>query len=147
LRLEARGREIVFEEAGPRRMVARLPEPGLLVDAVRSLLGYDPDAYLEAITATDMPEEGVVELSYLFWSPRLGSVVSLKTRVPRDRPEVDSLAGLLPAAVPYEMEAYDLAGVVFRGNPRLREGFLKPEDMRGVFPLRKDSGARGAGGR
>jgi len=48
------------------------------------------------------------------------------------------LALLLPAAVPYEQEVYDLFGVVFKGNESLRLGFLTPPDVAGEHPLRKD---------
>jgi NADH:ubiquinone oxidoreductase subunit C len=49
---------------------------------------------------------------------------------------------IVPGALGGELEAYDLMGVTFEGNNRLRRGFLAPEDMveKGIYPLRKDSG-------
>jgi len=60
----------------------------------------------------------------------------LKTRVPEDAPEVDSLVNWYAAAAFMERECHDMYGIKFRGNADLRpillyEGFVG-------HPLRKD---------
>ena len=64
--------------------------------------------------------------------------VLVKTSIPKDNPEIDSITDILPAASLYEREAHDLLGIKFRGHPNLKR-LLLPEDWpKGVYPLRKD---------
>jgi NADH-quinone oxidoreductase subunit C len=60
----------------------------------------------------------------------------LKTRVPRDEPEIASTAHVWPTAGWHEREAYDMYGIAFVDHPDLRR-LLLPEDWEG-WPLRKD---------
>jgi len=62
--------------------------------------------------------------------------VVLKVRVPRDRPEVQSVMGVWAGADWHERETWDLLGIRFTGRPPLRR-ILLPEDWPG-HPLRKD---------
>ena len=56
--------------------------------------------------------------------------------VPRDVPEIDSIAPLYGGANWHERETYDMFGIIFKGHPRL-ERILLPQDYT-FFPLRKD---------
>ena len=62
--------------------------------------------------------------------------VALKVRVPRDKPEVPTIADVWTGADWHERETYDLMGVIFTGRQDLRR-ILLPEDWPG-HPLRKD---------
>jgi NADH-quinone oxidoreductase subunit C len=62
--------------------------------------------------------------------------VVLRVRVPRDRPDVPSVASIWPGADWHERETYDLLGIRFTGRASLRR-ILLPEDWPG-HPLRKD---------
>lgn len=139
MKLVVKGKTFEAKTLGPRRYLLDIKDASLIRDAVKELTDR-PDlqpVYLQAITGVDEPERGVVELYYLFWCHAIRSTVALRVEVPRENPVITTIADLVPAAAPYEAEVYDLLGVRFEGNKLLREGFLKPEDMKGVYPLRK----------
>jgi NADH-quinone oxidoreductase subunit C len=76
------------------------------------------------------------EVVHHFYSTTHKLRVRLKTRVPADDPNVDSLIALYGAAAFMERECHDMYGIRFRGNADLRpvllyEGFVG-------HPLRKD---------
>lgn len=117
----------------PRRVVVLVPPEKYkeVAEFVAKDLGLE---FLSCITGADKEEymEVVAHIGYSIY-------VLVKTRIPRDNPEVDSLVDVLPAAAFYEREAYDLLGIVFKGNPDIGKKFIIPEDWpEGVFPLRKD---------
>ena len=60
----------------------------------------------------------------------------LMTSVPRQAPDIDSLAEVWPAANWHEREQAELFGVTFVGHPDPRH-LLLPDDWEG-YPLRKD---------
>jgi NADH-quinone oxidoreductase subunit C len=125
--------------------------PGRLREVAR-LLRDHPDLRLDGchlVTGVDQPAEGRIDVVYhlVSWSrppdpayrTRPGkndAWVALKVRVPRDRPEVPSVADVWTGADWHERETYDLVGVVFTGRRDLRR-ILLPEDWPG-HPLRKD---------
>ncbi len=102
------------------------------------------------VTGVDQgPEEGTIDVVYhlVSWSRRPDDAyrrrpekndpwLALVVRVPRDRPEVPSVASVWTGADWHERETYDLVGVVFTGRDDLRR-ILLPEDWPG-HPLRKD---------
>ncbi len=96
-------------------------------------LGFD---FLRCLTGVDRPEAGRIEVVAHLFSYRHRRALTLKTSVPRDTPELDSVAGVWPAADWHERELWDLLGVRLRGHPDLRR-LLLPEDWPG-HPLRKD---------
>ncbi|RLG46280.1 MAG: NADH-quinone oxidoreductase subunit C [Thermoproteota archaeon] len=125
-----------LEEVGPRRYVARV-DAGRVVEVARKMLeATGGGAYLANITAVDWPDRGVIELAYNFWVYG-GYLVSVRVEVPRDAAEVDSITPVYPGALAHELEVHDLMGVRFRGNEMIWEPAFKPEDMKGVYPLRK----------
>ncbi|NTU83780.1 MAG: NADH-quinone oxidoreductase subunit C [Chloroflexales bacterium] len=100
---------------------------------LRDTLGY---AFLSDIAVVDYLTDGVFELVYRFYNVEGGPSLVLKTRVPRDRPEVPSLTPAWPGANFHEREAFDLYGIVFTGHPFLRRIYMWDE-FEG-FPMRKD---------
>jgi NADH-quinone oxidoreductase subunit C len=101
------------------------------------------------VSGVDRPADGVIEVVYHLVSyartpdeayrrreGKNDAWVALKVRVPRDAPEVPSVADIWTGADWHERETWDLVGVVFTGRPDLRR-ILLPEDWPG-HPLRKD---------
>lgn len=66
------------------------------------------------------------------------AVVVLQVRINRQKPEVPSLAQLLPGAMVYERELKDLFGILPVGHPDLRRQAVPEDWPEGVYPLRKD---------
>ena len=99
-------------------------------------LGYD---YLLSISAVDLPKEKRIKLVYHFTkSSDPTDIVAIETYLSRDKPQVDSISDLYPAALFQEREEYEMLGVYFRGHPDLRHLLLPPEWPPGIHPLRKD---------
>ncbi|HMD51714.1 MAG TPA: NADH-quinone oxidoreductase subunit C [Solirubrobacteraceae bacterium] len=62
--------------------------------------------------------------------------ITVRLRVPTDKPVVESVTGEWPTANHQEREVYDMFGVIFSGHPDLRR-ILMPEDYEG-HPQRRD---------
>ena len=92
--------------------------------------------FLAFVTAVDYPERGLLELVYNLRSLTDNKNVILKVELPRENPEISSVAVVWPAAEWHEREIFDLFGVKFSGHPDLRR-ILLPEDWQG-HPLLKD---------
>lgn len=133
--------------AGARHEAARGPTfhvPGAFVPAGRLLevcaaLRDEPPFHLDYcsfVTAVDRPAEGSIEVVYHLFSMAARHELLLKVRVPRDAPQVPSVARLWNGANWHERETYDLFGVNFVGHPDLRR-IMMTEDWAG-HPLRKD---------
>jgi Ni,Fe-hydrogenase III component G len=65
-------------------------------------------------------------------------VVVLQVRISREKPEVPSLATIIPGSIVYEREMMDLFGIIPVGNPDLRRQAVPEDWPEGVYPLRKD---------
>ena len=90
------------------------------------------------ISGTDM--RAAIELLYHFSADAEGAVLSLRVTLPKERPEIDSLAPHLKAAEWVERELREMLGVEFRGHPDPRRLLLADDWPEGVYPLRHDSG-------
>ncbi len=127
------------KDAG-RRYEIRI-EPGDLCAVVRALkeAGYD---HFLGITVTDYPDKKIFELVYMISSiSKNGKLVVIRTSIPRDKPEIDSIHMVYPLAYYQEIEAYEFFGVKFRRHDGLRQ-FILEDNWRGPPPLRKDVDTR-----
>lgn len=122
-----------------RRYIFEVPSDRLR-DVVAGLMKLNLNIYSSTISVVDYINEGVIEINYCLWVIDEKLMVILRVRVPRDSPKVPTIHDIIPGALNGELEAYDLFGVVFEGNDKLRRGFLVPLDLvnQGVFPLRKE---------
>jgi len=126
------------DEVSVRRLVARA-EPKDLKPIFRKLLeDFKEDFYLDFLAVVDYPDEKQIEANYNLWFYSLKTILSVKFRLSRDNPTIDSIIDLVPSAVFHEQEAYDLMGVSFSGNSNLKRGFFVAEEAQGSFPLRKE---------
>jgi len=97
-------------------------------------LGFE---HLSAISVTDWPEEGTFELTYHLWSYSKKILLTVKTKLDRADPIVDSVVSVWREnAQIHERELHELFGVEFEGNEDLTPLFL--EDWDGPPPFRKD---------
>jgi Ni,Fe-hydrogenase III component G len=79
-----------------------------------------------------------VEILYHFTLEDINLLISLRVKLDRARPEIDSLAPSIEAFNWIEREIHELLGVEFRGHPDLRRLLLPEQWPEGVYPLRRD---------
>jgi len=113
-------------------------EPKSLKTIFRKLLeDFREDFYLDFVTAVDYVEDKQFEVNYGIWIYSLKTILTIRFRLPRKSPDIETISDLIPSAVSHEQEAYDLMGINFIGNSSLKRGFLVTEEL-DTFPLRKD---------
>lgn len=86
------------------------------------------------ITSVDYKE--YIEMVYMLYSRRLDKWVTVKCKLDREKPVVESMTQVWPGTEFEEREIFDLIGVEFLHHPDLRR-ILMPEDYT-AYPLRKD---------
>ena len=94
---------------------------------------------LDTITGVDWMAEGQMEVVYDYFHPARALRVVVRTRIPRDKPEIPTIHKVFPGANWHERETHDFFGIRFLGHPNLTP-FLLPEDA-DYHPLRKDFAA------
>lgn len=92
--------------------------------------GYN---YLSFVTAVD--NQKYLSLIYRLASPPGQGGITIRVDLPRNKPQIDSLASLYRGADWLEREVFDLFGVRFKNHPDLRR-ILLPEEWEG-HPLKK----------
>ena len=93
--------------------------------------------HLSAISVTDWLEKGIYEITYHLWSYNDKILVTIKTRINRDKPIIESVSSIWgESAQIHERELHELFGVKFKGNKDLLPLFL--EDWKGPAPFKKD---------
>lgn len=102
------------------------------------LVAAQPNMYhLSTITGIDEGSE--ISLYYHFWQGR--EFTTVRTKVPKSNLSTESIVDVLPVAVLYEAEIYDLLGVNFQGNPLMGKKLLLPDNYPAGIPppLRKEA--------
>jgi NADH:ubiquinone oxidoreductase 27 kD subunit len=130
-----------------RRGYVELNDPSILLKLGEFLKEKGLD-HLKSITGIDYPDQKKLAIVYhlsSYENPDLASLILIvKTYVPYEAPEIDSVYSIWPSSWTFERETYEMLGITFRGHPDLRLMFL-PEDFEGVFPLRKSFKVRQEG--
>ena len=94
----------------------------------------DLDARYIIVTGLDTPKG--IELVYHFAFDRQDKVASIRTIIAHEKPEIESITGIIKGASWIEREIREILGVTFLNHPDPRP-FLMAEDWpEGVFPLR-----------
>jgi NADH-quinone oxidoreductase subunit C len=105
-------------------------------------IGYD---HLALISCVDWIKDKKFEIVYILNSyteekENEGLHVLVKIKVPRDKPETDTIIDIFENAEPYERELHELFGIFFKGHPRLIQMFLERDYE--IPPFRKDFDTR-----
>ena len=106
------------------------------IQDVAKILFIDLQARLQTASAIDAPKQ--IELLYHWAFDSAGLVVSVRTYVNREQPEIASITQICPAAEWIEREMRELMGIVFVGHPDPRHLLLQEDWPEGRFPLRRD---------
>jgi len=88
------------------------------------------------VSAVDWLDENEFEVYFLVHHLRHNVYAKVATRIPRNKPEISSLADVWLTCEMHEREMWELFGIEFLGNSMLKPLFL--EDWTGKPPLRKD---------
>jgi Ni,Fe-hydrogenase III component G len=114
-----------------RFWVALKPEE--LIPAVNTLREMFSMIQLAVIVGEDVRDAFLG--NYIFTGEK---VIILQVRMDHDKPEVPSLAAIIPGAMVYERELKDMFGIIPVGHPDLRRQAVPEDWPEGVYPLRKD---------
>jgi len=110
-------------------------------DRVKEVCQYLKDKldfdHLSSETAVDYIKDNEIEIVYHIASYNHPVLTTLKARLPRDNPEIQSIIPVYWNANWYEREVHEFFGVNYIDHPDLRPLVLFP-GMLGDMPLRKD---------
>jgi len=125
---------LTFAEGGEWLNVEMTPEQwnesALKLESEPNLL-FD---YLFCLTCVDYKTH--LTMVYHMSSIKYRHNLVVKVKLDREKPEINTVAGIWRTAEFHEREVYELFGVNFIGHPDLRKLIL-PDDWVG-YPLRKD---------
>lgn len=91
--------------------------------------------YLFCVTCVDFKTH--LTMVYHLTSTTYRHTVVIKSKLNRDKPEIESVSHIWRTAEFHEREAYELFGVIFLNHPDLRLLIL-PDGWEGRHPMRKD---------
>ncbi|MBN1353429.1 MAG: NADH-quinone oxidoreductase subunit C [Candidatus Omnitrophica bacterium] len=79
-----------------------------------------------------------MEIIYHFIFEEINLLISLRVKLEKSKPEIDSLAPVFEGANWIEREIHEMLGINFKGHPDLRKLLLPDNWPEGVYPLRCD---------
>ncbi len=126
---------LAIENPRLHRIYATVPREKI-VDAVKALHKEFDTRYICVIAARDAGD--AIELVYPFALEKEERLIVLKTMVPKNDLVIDTISEVIPGAVLYEREAFEMLGVNFRGHPQMEILFLPETWGDKGNPLRKD---------
>lgn len=89
-------------------------------------------------TASGVDARSHIEILYHFTFDDIDLVISLRVKLAKSKPEIDSLTPTFEAANWIEREISEMLGINFKGHPDLRRLLLSEDWPEGVYPLRAD---------
>ncbi len=116
-----------------------------VVITILSSLKNDGFDHLALISCVDRIKDNEIELVYIltaYTENREKGIMNIlvKTKIARDKAEIQTVLNLFENAEPYERELHELFGVHFDGHPRLTPLLLEREYE--IPPFRKDFDTR-----
>ena len=145
--LESTFKDVAVGEPEAGRISVLAPK-----DSIPVVLGYLKENgldHLALLSCVDWQQRGTLEVVYILSAYMQKDTdhtldqrlhVLLRTHLPRENPELQSVIGVFANAEPYEREIHELFGVRFVGHPRLIPLFLEREYE--IPPFRKDFDTR-----
>lgn len=88
---------------------------------------------INSITGVDVGKE--IEIIYHF--SREKDILAIKTRVPKEKAQIDTIVDIFPGAIILEQELSEMLGVNVRGN-KTKRTFLPDDWPKNNYPLRRD---------
>jgi Ni,Fe-hydrogenase III component G len=123
----------LFDKSPKRVYIEIKPE------SIVSVAGYIfKDLKARFNIASGVDTRSHIEILYHFSIEYLNVLISLRVKLDRENPAIDSLANVFKGANWIEREMHELLGIDFRGHPDLRRLLLSDQWPEGVYPLRQD---------
>ncbi|MCK5381728.1 MAG: NADH-quinone oxidoreductase subunit C [Candidatus Latescibacteria bacterium] len=121
-----------YEKSGKRVYLEVHPED--IPEATR-LMFKDLKARFQIASGIDTPSG--IEILYHWAFDAVGLVVTVKTKLDRDRPEIESVAAICTGIEWIEREMWELLGITFRNHPDVRHLLLLDDWPESKDPLRR----------
>jgi Ni,Fe-hydrogenase III component G len=125
-----------LEEVSERRLFVEV-DPASVREASRVIF-RELGARFQIASGVDTPD--AIEILYHWAFDRADCVVTMRIRLDREAPEIESIADLCKGAEWIEREMWELLGIRFRNHPDMRHLLLADDWPAGRYPLRRDYG-------
>ena len=125
---------IDFFVKSPKRVYIEIKHDSL----VRVSLHIFKDLEARFNIASGIDIRHAIEILYHFTLEDINLIISLRVKLPKENPVIDSLTPYFEGANWIERELHELLGVNFTGHPDLRRLLLSDDWPEGVFPLCQD---------
>ena len=123
-----------WHEKSPKRFYIEVkPED---IPAATRFMFKELGARFQIASGVDTPT--AIEILYHWAFDRMGFVVTIRTKLDRDKPEIDSVASICVATEWIEREMHELLGITFLNHPDMRHLLLADDWPEGKYPLRRD---------
>ena len=123
-----------LEQKSPRRLFVEIA-PASVREASRFMF-RDLGARLQIASGVDTPD--AIEILYHWAFDRSDCVVTVRLRLERDDPQIESISDICKGAEWIEREMWELLGIRFLNHPELRHLLLADDWPEGRYPLRRD---------
>ena len=123
----------VFDKS-PKRVYVEI-RPDSIVQ-VASYIFKDLKARFNTASGVDLRYH--MEILYHFLIEDINLLISLRVKLQKSKPEIDSISLIFEGANWIEREIHEILGINFRGHPDLRRLLLPDDWPDGVYPLRRD---------
>lgn len=121
-------------EKSPRRVYVEV-KPEDIPDTTR-LLFKELNARFQIATGVDTPS--AIEILYHWAFDRVSLVLTVRTRLSREKPEIESVASICKGTEWIEREMAEMLGIAFKNHPDMRHLLLSDDWPEGKYPLRRD---------
>ncbi|MCP4340769.1 MAG: NADH-quinone oxidoreductase subunit C [Desulfobulbaceae bacterium] len=125
---------IEFSDRSPDRIYVDIEAQAIV--PVATYIFNDVKARFNIASAVDVRSH--IEILYHFTVEYLSLLLSVRVKLDRMNPSIDSLAPVFKGANWIEREMGELLGIEFKGHPNFKRLVLSDEWPKGVYPLRRD---------
>lgn len=94
------------------------------------------EARFVIVSGVDTPDG--IEILYHFSFDSVGKIITLRTKIDKENPEIESITPIIKGAEWIEREIYELLGVRFKNHPNLKRLLLAEDWPEGKYPLRRE---------
>jgi Ni,Fe-hydrogenase III component G len=123
----------LFDKSPKRVYMEIRPEA---VTGVATYIFRDLEARFNIASGVDARTH--IEILYHFSLEYINLLISVRVKLDRKNPSIESLAPIFKGANWIEREMNELLGIEFRGHPNMKRLLLADEWPEGVYPLRTD---------